>query len=235
MEEKTKKRVVSTGNPEIDSKLGGGIPIGSLTLIDGDSSAGKSVLTQQMIWGSLNDQYRASLFTFENTVRSLITQMESLNLDVLDFVLLNRFKIYPVQATRLKMLDLLALPILMQAMRREKDSDLVFVDSLTSLVVDAPEEKVIGFFEQCKELCGNGMGVITVVHSHALKEGLLIRIRSLCDAHLRLCTEALGEQLVKTLEVSKVRGANKTTGNIVSFEIEPAWGMRIIPLSRASV
>ena len=235
MEEKTKKRVVSTGNPEIDSKMGGGIPLGSLTLVEGDSSAGKSVLTQQMIWGSLKDQYTASLFTFENTVTSLITQMESLNLDVLDYLLLNRFKIYPVEATRLKALGLLALPVLMQAIGRERDSDLVFVDSLTSLVVDAPEEKVIGYFEQSKKLCGGGTSIIIVVHSHALKESLLIRIRSLCDAHLRLRTEELGDQLVKTLEVSKVRGANKTTGNIVSFEIEPQWGMRIIPLSRASV
>jgi flagellar protein FlaH len=35
------------------------------------------------------------------------------------------------------------------------------------------------------------------------------------------------------MEVAKVRGASKRTGNIVSFEIEPGWGMRIIPISRA--
>ena len=46
-------RVVSTGNSEIDKKLGGGIPLGSMTLIEGESDSGKSVLNQQMIWGSL--------------------------------------------------------------------------------------------------------------------------------------------------------------------------------------
>ena len=39
----TKKKIISTGHPEIDKKLGGGLPIGSLTLIEGQSDAGKSV------------------------------------------------------------------------------------------------------------------------------------------------------------------------------------------------
>jgi flagellar protein FlaH len=35
------------------------------------------------------------------------------------------------------------------------------------------------------------------------------------------------------LEVAKVRGAEKTTGNIISFDVEPGLGMRIIPVSSA--
>lgn len=45
------KRSISTGNIELDKKMGGGIPTGSLTLIEGQSDAGKSVLVQQLAWG----------------------------------------------------------------------------------------------------------------------------------------------------------------------------------------
>jgi len=45
-----KKKVLSTGHPEIDKKLGGGIPMGSLILVEGESDAGKSVLCQQIMW-----------------------------------------------------------------------------------------------------------------------------------------------------------------------------------------
>lgn len=232
MEEGPRRDVVSSGNSEIDGRMGGGIPIGSFTLIDGDSSAGKSVLVQQLIWGSLNDAHTACLFTTENTVTSLITQMQSLDLDVLDFLLLNRFKVYPMPVTRLKQTGF---PPLLRAIRSEKGSDLVFLDSLTFLFFDAVDEEVLGFCQECKVLCGQGMTILIVVHSHALRDSLLIRMRSLCDCHLRLRTEEIGEKLVKTLQVSKVRGADKTTGNIVSFEIEPGWGMRIIPISKASI
>ena len=92
---------------------------------------------------------------------------------------------------------------------------------------------VIDFFITCKELCDEGRTIITIVHSYALDEGMLIRVRSLCDAHLKLRMEEVGERLVKMLEVSKVRNAERTTGNIVSFEVEPKFGMRIIPVAKA--
>jgi flagellar protein FlaH len=227
---KQEKTVVSTGNLEIDSKMGGGIPLCSLTLIEGHSGAGKSVLAQQMIWGSLHDGFQLSLFTTENTVKSLVTQMQSLNIDILDFVLLNKFKVYPMEVARLKEE---ALGNLLQAIKAERGRDMVFIDALTPCIVHTPVDEILGYFEECKRLCSDGMTIIAVLHSHAVNKDLLVRIQSLCDAHLRLRTEEVGERLVKIMEVSKVRGASKKTGNIVSFEIEPDWGMRIIPMSKA--
>ena len=83
-------KVISTGNTEIDKKLGGGIPIGSMTLIEGESDSGKSVLTQQMVWGSLYDGFRVIVYTTENTLKSFIRQMASLSLEISDFLLLGQ-------------------------------------------------------------------------------------------------------------------------------------------------
>jgi flagellar protein FlaH len=210
--------------------MGGGIPIGSLTLIEGDSHSGKSVLTQQMIWGSLYDGFLLSLFTTENTVKSLVRQMQSLNIDVMGFVLLRRFRVYPMQVARLRER---ALESLYHAMLEEGDRDMLFLDALTPCIVHTPIDEVLGFFEDCKRLCANGQTVVTVIHSHSVSHDLLVRIQSLCDAHIRLRTEEVGEKLIKTMEIAKVRGATKATGNIASFEVEPGWGMKIIPISRA--
>lgn len=228
--ESDKKRVITTGNAEIDRKMGGGIPVGSLTLVEGQSGAGKSVLVQQMLWGSLTAGFDATLITTENTVKSLVSQMASLNLDILDFLLLNKLSAYPVQVADLKEGGL---PVMADALRRVGGCGLLFMDSLTSLVAYSPVHEVLRFFECCKRVCGDEMTVMVVVHSHALTESLLIRVRSLCDALLRLRIEEVGDRLVKTMEVAKVRGADKKTGNIVSFDIEPGWGMRIIPVSKA--
>lgn len=223
------KSVISSGNGELDSKMGGGIPLGSLTLIEGSSGAGKSVLTQQMIFGSLNDSFTLSLFTSENNVKSLVKQMRSLDLDILDFLLLGKAHVYPME---LSQLGAGAPQLLLQAMSREIKRDMIIVDSLTLAIGQSTIEEVLGFFEECKRLCARGSSIILILHSHALNSELLVRIRSLCDAHLQLRTEEVGKKLVKTLEVTKVRGADKTTGNIVSFEVEPGWGMRVIPVSK---
>ncbi len=209
--------------------MGGGVPVGSLTLIEGDSGAGKSVLSQQMMHGCLVDGYRLSLFSSENTVKSLVKQMRSLNLDILDYLLLDKLRIFPIETARLGR-D--APTVLITAMKKEKKRDMIFIDSLTSSIPASSDKEVLSFFEESKRLCGDGTTVISVIHSHGLTRELLTRIRSLCDAHLQLRTEEVGNKLVKTLEVTKVRGAEQTTGNIVSFEVEPGWGIRVIPISK---
>src|SRR3990170_1832047 len=97
-EQEQKRYLISTGNAELDKKIGGGIPEGSLTLIEGQSEAGKSVLTQQLVWGGLQDGKRVAYYTTENTTRSLMRQMSSLSLDITDFFLMRRINIYPIQS-----------------------------------------------------------------------------------------------------------------------------------------
>jgi flagellar protein FlaH len=227
--QKEEDSMISTGNMELDGKMGGGIPLKTLSLIEGDSGAGKSVLSQQMMHGCLADGYKLSLFTSENTVKSLVKQMRSLNLDITDYLLLDRIRIFPIETS---LLGKQAPPTLMRAMKKEQGRDMFFVDSLTSSIPLSSDTEVVTFFEECKRLCGDGTTVLIVVHSHGLTRELLTRLRSLCDAHLQLRTEEVGNKLVKTLEVTKVRGAEQATGNIVSFEVEPGWGMRVIPIGK---
>ena len=96
---KKKATAISTGNSEIDKKMGGGIPLGSMTLVEGESDSGKSVLSQQMIWGSLYDGFAVVLYTTENTVKSFTRQMNSLSLDVSDFMLLGKLRVFPITAS----------------------------------------------------------------------------------------------------------------------------------------
>ncbi len=84
--EAVEARVISTGNTEIDKKLGGGIPVGSLVLMEGQSDAGKSVVSQHFTYGGLKARMGIAYYTTENTVKSLMSQMSSLDMDVMDYV-----------------------------------------------------------------------------------------------------------------------------------------------------
>ena len=232
---KPASRVVSTGNTEIDKKLGGGIPLGSMTLIEGESDAGKSVLSQQMIWGSLYDGFNVVLYTTENTIKSFIRQMSSLSLEIADFLLLGKLKIFPIMASRLNLTPNQIFALLLEHLDRMDGVDLVVMDSLTTFITHTSIEDTMTYFENCKQLCDTGMSVINIVNSYAFNEAGLGRVRSISDAHLRLRTEQLGDIIIKVLEVAKVRGAELSTGNIVSFDVEPMLGMKIIPVSKVNV
>ena len=225
---------ITTGSVEVDKKLGGGIPVGSLTLIEGQSGAGKSVLTQQLTKGALESGCMVAYYTTENTVKSLLSQTASLGMELTDYFLMDRLRIVPIPlVTGDSKPNLLAQILVDEIKRLPEGFSCVMVDSITNLVVNGSELQVLDFFSQCKQLCDGGRTTFLVAHAHAFNEQLLTRVRSMCDAHLSLRTEAIGETLMKIMEVAKVRGAEKTTGNIVTFEVEPGLGMNIIPVSKA--
>lgn len=224
-------RVITAGNDELDSRLGGGIPVGSLVLIEGGSGVGKSVLAQQLVYGSLLEGFTVSLFTTENSVKSLAWQMQGLSLDVLDFLLLGKLRVYPIELTHL---GEEASDTLLQCVKMESKQDIIIVDSFTSAAMQSQSEtELFRFFEECKRLCARGKTIIVTLHSQAVHAEMLDTICAKSDAHLRLRSERDGQRIVKTLEVAKVRGATKMTGAIVGFDVEPGWGMRVIPISKA--
>lgn len=231
--EQIETQVISTGHSEIDKKLGGGLPVGSLVLIEGESDAGKSVLCQQMIWGSLNNRVKVILFTTENSVRSLLPQMDSLGLDILDQLLLGWLKVYHIKPSQVKNAPHQAFEVILETMAKQESHDLIIMDSLTQIVSQYSDAETLNYFERCRTFSDKGRTVINVVHTYAFNQDILIRVRSACDAHLRLMIDKVGDKLVKTLEVAKIRGAAQNTGNILTFEVEPEIGMKIMPVARA--
>jgi flagellar protein FlaH len=232
-----KKTVILTGIREVDEKLGGGIPIGSLGLVEGHSDAGKSVLCQHLTYGALTvSDISVAYYTTENTVKSLVNQMDSLNLSTIDPFLMDKLRVFPLSMRG----DDGDTEARFKALLRHFDKlpgyyKLLIVDSITLLVAHSDQVANVDFFSACKNLCDQGRTIILVAHSYAFDEEVLSRSRSLCDAHFRIRLEQMGDRLVKILEVLKVRGADRPTGDVVTFEVEPKVGMRIIPMSKARV
>jgi len=231
------KTAILTGLREVDEKIGGGIPVGSLALVEGHSDSGKSVFSQHLTYGGLSvSDVSVAYYTTENTVKSLVKQMDSLNLTTLDHFLMDKMRIYPLSVrgddenTSRRFNQLIR-----HFDRLPGHYKLIIVDSITMLVAHSDQVANIDFFSACKNLCDEGRTILLVAHSYAFDEEVLSRSRSLCDAHFRIRLEQMGDRMVKILEVLKVRGADKATGDVVTFEVEPKVGMRIIPMSKAKV
>jgi flagellar protein FlaH len=231
------RRMISTGNSELDKKIADGLPLESLTLIEGENDTGKSVITQQIIWGAMKQGLTADLFTTENTSKSFIKQMESMSLDISEYFAWGYLKIFPLHASGFESKkEAMAgiLPRLVSHIRKSK-SQVIIVDSLTLFTEYADTDHILTFFTNCKSLADHGKTILVTLHTYAFEEDTLIRIRSICDAHLNMKKALVGSKYVMVLEVIKVRGAKKTTGNLVSFEVHPGYGMKVIPMSFARV
>ena len=224
---------ISTGSTEIDRRLGGGIPFRTLMLMEGQPASGKSTLSQQLLWGALKSGESATIYITEQTVQSFLRQMDSLGLSVTDYFLLDQLRVYPVALSDETTDAAVAFNELSRHITEEQASRVFVIDSLTTLVSRSGGDQIQEFFVRCKSVCDTGKVIICTVHSGAFDENVLTRVRSVCDAYLQLEVRASGSQLLKTIKVAKIRGADESVGSIIGFEVEPGLGIRIIPLSRA--
>ncbi len=118
---------------------------------------------------------------------------------------------------------------------RESPAQIIIIDSITLFTEYTSSEVIIDFFTSAKSLCDLGKTIFITLHSYAFEEDTLVRIRSVCDALLTLKRALIGDKYLMVLEVVKIRGAHKTRENLVSFEVVPGYGIKIIPISVARV
>ncbi len=231
------KQIVSTGNSELDKKIADGLPLQSLTLIEGENDTGKSVLTQQITWGAVKQGLSVDLYTTESTSKSFIKQMESMSLDISDYFAWGYLKVFPLHVVGFEWSKDEMQGILQRVVNniRESKAQVCVIDSLTLFTEYAESDTILTFFTNCKSLVDHGKTILITLHTYAFEEDTLVRIRSICDAHLNMKKAIMGDKYIMVMEVIKVRGAHKTTGNLVSFEVHPGYGMKIIPMSFAKV
>ena len=225
-------RVLAMGVMDVDKKLGGGLPLDSITLVEGDPESGKSVVIEQLAYNALHDGLSVVAFLSETKPRQFLDQMQSLGMPSMDYYLLRRLSLYPVT---LRVEQDRAERIMHKLLRYLENSpgvDVVIFDSVTPLLFQFDARYVLSFLATCKELANLGKTIIVTLHSYAINESLRLRADSIVDAHLRLRIEELGKQVVRTLEVSKIRGAVKTIANSVSFTVEPGIGLKTVPISK---
>ncbi|OPY35391.1 MAG: flagellar accessory protein FlaH [Methanoregula sp. PtaU1.Bin051] len=231
------KQIVSTGNSELDKKIADGLPLQSLTLIEGENDTGKSVLTQQIMWGAMKQGLSVDLYTTESTTKSFIKQMESMSLDISDYFAWGYLKVFPLHVVGFEWSKDEMQGILQRVINKiqESKAQVAVIDSLTLFTEYAESDSILTFFTNCKSLVDHGKTILITLHTYAFEEDTLVRIRSICDAHLNMKKAIMGDKYIMVMEVIKVRGAHKTTGNLVSFEVHPGYGMKIIPMSFAKV
>jgi flagellar protein FlaH len=231
-EEEEDQHLIAVGVTDVDKKLGGGLPRDTLTLVEGDPDAGKSVMVRHLIFGALKEGYRISVFLSEITPREFLKQMDDLGMDTMDYYLVGRLALFKTnfRVDRDRAEDMLKR--MLRHIEHAEEQDIFVVDSITALLFQFDERYVLSFLATCRDLAEEVGTIIVSLHSYSINESLRMRASSIVDAHLRLRIEEMGDQLVRTLEVAKIRGAIKTLNNSVSFSVEPGLGLKSIPISR---
>ncbi len=219
---------------ELDKKLGGGFPSGSLVLIDGEHGSGKSVLLQRIAFGLLENGQSVTYLSTQLTTRDFISQMYSLNFPVLPYLASNKLlfiSVYPL-ISETKHGDFFFTKLM--ETRELYNNDILMVDTLSSIIKYNKDNQklsdLIGFF---KRITGTGKTIALAVNNADLDEDTLSVLKSSAHIYISTKQKTVGDNIKQSIVVNKYLSAQDPYTTITNFRIVPKIGF-IIEISSIS-
>lgn len=231
-----KKRLYPLGLEERDSlnrKLGGGIPVGSIVLLEGEDGAGKSAFSQRFTYGLCETGNTVCYQTHELDLMGFLEQMASLGYEMEKHLISNRLAFLGVSFRQ----ENKYVEKLMDA-KRMWNGDVTILDGFNHLLRNDIEfnelkeknrekdlsSKIVSFLKQITR--SDKTVMLTLDHTD-LNEETLSPIRSVADVYLQLETVKVGGELQKTMDVKRFSGMGKQVGDSIGYSVKAGAGIVI--------
>lgn len=201
--------LVSTGTPELDLILGGGLARGSNTLFSGPSGVGKTTTAMATVRAALQRGEKAAYYLFDEGIETLLQRTDQLEIPVRDYIGTGQLEVSRLDPAGVSPGEFAS--IVRQAVE-QRGVQVVVIDSLNAYLQAMPGGKflLLQMHELLTYLNANGIVSILVLGQH----GLIGEVRA--DVDLSYISDALllfrffesKGKLLKALSVVKSRTTN---------------------------
>jgi circadian clock protein KaiC len=197
---------ISTGIPDLDAMVGGGLYRGSSVLVSGPAGSGKSSLAAHFAVAACRRGERCIYFTFEESQDQVVRNMASIGLDLASPLAAGTLAFH---ATRPSVYGLESHLAFMQRAVRERDPEVVIFDGIATFLTTGSAHEVRALFVRLIDFL-KGHEVTTVYTSLSVGEGSEemseVGISSLIDSWLLLREVESGGERNRALYLLKSRG-----------------------------
>ncbi|BEP18214.1 ATPase domain-containing protein [Pyrofollis japonicus] len=226
--------VFSTGNEELDSRIGGGIPHPSLMLIEGENGTAKTTLAAQITRGALASGLKVVYFSTEFTAKQFISQTRQISIDLTKYYIKGNLVIYSLYSVNFDLSSSAVKEsfkrLLSYILSRSGDIGLFVIDSLTLFLNYIGLDDVSAFVRASRLAVSKGSSIVVTLHAGVVDERYAKAIRAASDVYYKLGLANVGGKTVKVLQVVKARGAPEAVEGTLAFDVDPAFGIKIVPV-----
>ena len=229
----------------LNKELGGGIPPGSIVLVEGDYGAGKSAISQRFAYGLCEEGHSVTMLSTELTVGSFLDQMHSLDYDTVEHMLDenvlflhadigdgNTFSGDDQQEDRKDLLKRLMEAEVMW------ETDVVIIDTFDAILRNDPkfealvrenEERqaaleIISYF---RDVISQGKVIMLTVDPSTLDEEAIGPFRAIADVFLELQMVEVGNDVRRQINVMRFAGMGEQVGDTIGFSVRSGTGIVI--------
>ncbi|MCA1811614.1 MAG: hypothetical protein LC623_06345 [Halobacteriales archaeon] len=221
---------------DLAARLGGGLPKGSLVVLEGPVGAGKSVLAQRLTQGLLRGGARVALVSTELTTRAMLAQMDSLGYgEAWAAIPDERFVFVPTHpAIGERSARGGCLGRLLKA-RRLYEPDVIVFDTFSKLLGDHMAEHtgaqamdtVEAVLHLFKRLTSLGKTLVLTLDPAEAPAAALEPYTVAAEVFLRIEKERVGTSTNRRVVVERMNRAARRYNESIGFRVEPRVGIVI--------
>jgi len=212
---------------QLHQNLGGALPRGSLMMVEGTETTGKSALMQRLTHGFLQNAVSVTYISTELTVKDFIDQMYSLRYPIAHELIQKQLLFFPVY------------PIVKEVRGREDfmeklmnspslyRTDVTIIDCFSSLVrmsIGGPGKgaiNVLGFF---KKLVAMDKLIVLTIEPEALTPEVINIFRTDVGIYLSLGIESVAGATTRVVKIRRFLNALGPLNESFAFRVEPNVG-----------
>ena len=208
----------------LSNAMGARMPNRSLWMIQGEVGSGKSLISQRLIYGLLENDSKLLVITTELTTRGWIEQMESIGYPITEYIasgrllVFSRFGVIAESKKGVEIFDVLNSDAVEKA-------DVVVVDSASALMpneLDSAEQ--VSVIQKLRKICSDSRSLLLTVDPVEIDEKLLHKLRSTCEVLLDMRAGFVGGEIKRTIVVTRFLRAAGPVQATVGWRVEPYMG-----------
>jgi len=230
----------------LDKELGGGLPPGSIVLIEGDYGAGKSAISQRFTYGLCEEGHTVTLLSTELTVGSFLEQMNSLDYDMVDHMLDENVLFLHADIGDSKNTfaddggDDDRMDLLKRLMDAEVmwESDVVIIDTFDAILRNDPKfealvrqnderQAALEIISYFRDIISEGKCIMITVDPSTLDEEAIGPFRAIADVFIELEMIEVGNDTRRQINVLRFAGMGEQVGDTVGFSVRSGTGIVI--------
>ncbi|MCU4743792.1 AAA family ATPase [Halobacteria archaeon AArc-m2/3/4] len=223
----------------VNNAIGGGLPEGSIVLVEGEDGAGKSVLSQRFAYGMADEDHYVTYISTELESWEFVQQMHSLSYDVVDHLLGEQLLFLHANVDTHKggaERQLLARLADAETLWR---ADVVYIDTLSALLRNDPNfeavleegdedhviQRLVTFLRQ---MTLKDKTIVMTVDPTSVADDALRPLRNVADVYFQIETSTVGQEIRRNVRVRRFQNMQSPVDDSIGFNVQQGRGVSIV-------
>ncbi|MDC0055977.1 hypothetical protein OAJ94_02880 [Deltaproteobacteria bacterium] len=208
----------------LSDTMGAKIPNRSIGILAGTIGAGKSLISQRLILGLLENEAKVVVVTTELTTRGWIEQMYSIGYNIVDYITNGTLLVLSRYGTMAEPVQDVSLADVLES-KAMSEADIVFIDSASSIMPDVMDSaERFEMLDMLRRFTAENRTIILGIDEDEIDQKTARAFKSASEILIDLSASLVGGALKRQIKVTRFLRAAGPLQTTIGWRVEPSMG-----------